>query len=205
MASGSPTPIALISLDWDAIDLVEHCVGFELFGVFDTNPEAALDDGVHLGGDDAWPKAQIEHPELRLGLVADPPSLKARLLEIYGREALATLVSPNAYVSASATLAAGCIVQRGVTVMPKVKVGLGCKLNINATLHHEVSVAELCTLAPGAQVLGRVSLERNVYVGAGALILPNLTVGEGAVIGAGAVVTKNVAAGATVVGVPARG
>jgi sugar O-acyltransferase (sialic acid O-acetyltransferase NeuD family) len=197
-------PLAIISLEKDVIDLAKTLAAYEVVGILDADPNVKAFGLPFLGSDQDWKRCKSERPQLKALLALDPPQRKRELLKIYGLDSLATLVAPDAYVSSSASLGAGCIVQRGVKIMPDVKIGALCKMNVNVTVHHDCRIGDFCTLAPGAQLLGFVEVEEEVFVGAGAVVLPRLRLGKGAVIGAGAVVTVDVAAGTTVVGVPAK-
>jgi sugar O-acyltransferase (sialic acid O-acetyltransferase NeuD family) len=196
-------PIAIVSLEWDVVDLIESIDVYRILGFFDANRECDALDFRYLGTDDAWPKILEEVPGLKIALAIDSPALRERLFDRYGRSAVVGLRSPQAHVNKRATIGHGCIVQRGVTVMPYAQLDVGCKLNVNCTVHHESRIGAFTTLAPGSQVLGNVTVGERVYVGAGAVIRQRCRIGEGAVIGAGAVVVADVAAGTTVVGVPA--
>jgi sugar O-acyltransferase (sialic acid O-acetyltransferase NeuD family) len=196
--------IALVGIEWDVIDLIESIPGLEISGFFEASPNCQMSGFCHLGNDDAWQEAQQKEPSLKIVLALDFPSIRARLFAHYGKESLFTLVSPYAYISSRAFVGIGSIIQRGVTIMPQVKVGAACKINVNATVHHEVEMGNFCTLAPGCSVLGRVTIEDEVYVGAGAIIRQRCHIGRGATIGAGAVVVQDVPPGITVVGVPAK-
>jgi len=196
-------PIAIVSLEWDVVDLIESCGRFMIAGFFDPSPVCDPKEFRHLGPDEAWSTALATIPDLKAALAIDPPEARARLFSHYGADSLVTLLSPRAYVSARASIGAGSIVQHGVTVMPGARIGTACKLNVNSTVHHEATIGAFTTLAPGSQILGNVTIEERVYVGAGAIIRQRCRVGAGAVIGAGAVVVQDVPPGATVVGVPA--
>ncbi len=195
--------VALVSIDWDVVDLVESTPEFKVFGFFDPSTEYTKEDIPYLGNDDSWARVKNKYPFLKIILAIDAPALKARLFNHY-EESLITIVSPHAYVSKRASLNIGSIIQRGVTIMPNTCIGKACKLNVHATVHHDVKIGDFCTIAPGALVLGRVLIEEEVYVGAGAIIRQRCKIGKGAVIGAGAVVVNDVPAGITVVGIPAK-
>ena len=196
-------PIAIVSLEWDVVDLIESLGVYAIVGFFEASSICATRDFRHLGGDEAWPKIRTDIPDLKIALAIDFPAARARLFAHYGAAAI-QIRSANAYVSPRADIGEGSIVQRGVTVMPHAEIGTACKLNVNCTVHHDARIGAFSTLAPGSQVLGNVTIEDRVYVGAGAVIRQRCRIGEGAVVGAGAVVVEDVPPGAVVVGVPAK-
>jgi sugar O-acyltransferase (sialic acid O-acetyltransferase NeuD family) len=131
------------------------------------------------------------------------PAARQRLFSYYGA-AVVELRSAEAYLSARAHVGPGCIIQRGVTVMPRARIGACCKLNLHSTVHHDARIGDFSTLAPGCRILGSVVVGERVYVGAGAVIRQRCRIGAGSVIGAGAVVVSDVSPEAVVVGVPAK-
>ena len=157
-----------------------------------------------LGPDDRWVEVMAEHPDLRIAMAVDPPRLKKMLVGHYGSKALATLISPDAYVASSACLGPGCIVQRGAKILPDARLGTACKVNVNSTVHHDVRAGDYCTFAPGSQLLGNVVVSDEVFIGAGAIVLPRVRIGERSTVAAGAVVAADVPPDQTVMGVPAR-
>lgn len=197
------TEIALVPIEWDAVDLVEQLPDLRLVGFFD--PDASADTGELpcLGNDEDWPKVKSQRPDLKIALLLDPPALRARMFAHYGEESIISVISPDAHISHRSSFGAGFIAQRGVVVMPLCRIGKGCALNVGAALHHECQLGDFVTVAPGARLLGTVRVGDGAYIGAGATILQNLTIGAGAFIGAGAMVIRDVPDGATVVGVPA--
>lgn len=200
----SKQPIAIVSAEWDVVDLIESRQDFVIAGFFETSPARSTGDIPHLGPDDAWPRVAASLPGLKIALAVDVPDTRARLYSHFGSDAIVTLQSPAAYVSARASVGHGSILQRGVTIMPNVRIGTACKLNVNVTVHHDSTVGDFSTLAPGSQILGNVTIEERVYVGAGAVIRQHCRIGANAVIGAGAVVIQDVPSGSVVVGVPAN-
>lgn len=196
-------PIAIVSAEWDVVDLIDSCPEFTIAGFFETSSVCSIGEYRYLGPDESWEKVAAEIAGLKVVLAIDAPPARERIFKHYGKEAVVTLLSPHAYVSRRATVGAGSVIQRGVTVMPRARVGTACKLNVNATVHHDAVVGSYSTLAPGSQILGTVTVEEKVYVGAGAIIRQHCRIGTGAVIGAGAVVVRDVPPYAVVVGVPA--
>jgi len=200
----APRKIAMVGVDKDLIDMILGHPDWDFVGVFDSHPTADALGVPHLGGDDAWPERRAERPGLGVVVAIDPTGLKSRLVAQYGLDALRTVIAGDAYAAPSATIGPGCILQRGVRVLPDVVLGVSVKLNVGATVHHDGRVGDCVTLAPGCRLLGSVEIGDRAYIGAGAIVLPKVKVGAGATIGAGAVVAADVPAGMTVVGVPAR-
>jgi sugar O-acyltransferase (sialic acid O-acetyltransferase NeuD family) len=198
------TPVAMVSLDPDLLDVIEAMAGYRFIGILDPDDRCARLGVPHLGDDRAWEQVRSRHPGVKAVLAVDPTALRARLAEQYEITNLLTLIAPQAYVSRHATIGLGCIVQNGAKVSRYVRLGRACKLNVDAVAHHDAEVGDFCTLAPGSRLLGSVKLGSRVYVGAGALVLPGRVIGDDVMIGAGAVVTKDVAPATTVKGVPAR-
>ena len=196
--------IAVVSADKEIAELCADIEGVSVVGFFDPAPDVHVRGISHLGGDTEWATASARFPGLMLALALDPPAVKERAARYFGLGNLAKVISPHAYVSPSATVGEGCILQRGVSVMADASLGIACKVNLNATVHHDSVVGDYCTLAPGATLLGYVTVGARSFVGAAAVVMPHVTIGEGAVVGAGAVVTKNVAPGSVVAGIPAR-
>jgi len=197
-------PVVVISADKEIIELAKECSNFDVIGVLDPQSNAQALGLPVLGTDNAWPKLVLKHTDLKAILAIDPPRMRKKLTAHYGIDSLATLVSSNAYISPSAKLGNGCLVQQGTKIMSEVRIGMACKVNVNVTVHHDTVIADFCTLAPESLLLGKIKVEERVFIGAGAIILPKVHIGKNSIIGAGAVVVKDVPANSTVCGVPAK-
>jgi sugar O-acyltransferase (sialic acid O-acetyltransferase NeuD family) len=195
--------LAIVSMEWDVVDLVESCGGFRIIGFFDPVGPSVQGELECFGADGNWDAVKQRFPSLHVALAIDDPRARARLFDHYGADAIVTMQSPHAYVSSRATIGKGSILQRGVTVMPRAHVGRACKLNVNATIHHDACIGDFCTIAPGAQILGNVRIADRVYIGAGAIVRQRCAVAADATVGAGAVVVRDVPPNAIVAGVPA--
>lgn len=196
-------PVVVISADKEIIELAKERSDFDVIGVLDPKPRAQALGLPVLGADNAWGKLVSKYTNLKAILTTDPPKIKEKLAAHYGIDSLATLVSRDAYISPSAKLGNGCLVQQGTKIMSDVRIGIACKINVNVTVHHDTIIGNFCTLAPGSLLLGAVKVEERVFIGAGAILLPKVHIGKDAIIGAGAVVIKDVPANSTVCGVPA--
>ncbi|MBA3831423.1 MAG: NeuD/PglB/VioB family sugar acetyltransferase [Chthoniobacterales bacterium] len=127
----------------------------------------------------------------------------AALLEERGFAAT-SLISHDAKVSASATIADGSILFPGVRVGMDVIIGTCVTAYSGALIEHDCDIAPNVEIASRAVLAGGVRVASNAFIGINATVLPNLKIGRGALIGGGAVVTKDVDPEAVVVGNPAH-
>lgn len=197
-------PVVIVSADKEIIELVNEFKNLNIIGLLELKLDVETLGLPVLGTDDKWFEIISKYPNLKVVIAVDSTSVKERLAYHYGIESLLTIISKDAYISSSAIIGHGCLIQRGVKIMSDTRIGTACKINVNTTIHHDTVVGDFCTLAPGSQLLGRVTVEDKVFIGAGAIILPRVKVGTEVIVGAGAVVVSDVPPRITVAGVPAR-
>lgn len=121
-----------------------------------------------------------------------------------GAGTLATVIHPQAAVSARARVSPGCFIAAQAVVAPGARLGIGVIVNHGAVVDHDVQVGDFSHVAPQAALGGGVAIGRRVLVGSGACILPGLRIADDVVIGAGAVVRDNLPDKGVYAGVPAR-
>lgn len=199
-----PVTAVMVSIDKDLLDLVLDDPAIALAGLFDPAPVGGALGIAVLGSDSAWPSWSATHPDVRVILAVDPPKIRARLADHYGRDVLLTVIAPDAHVSKRAQLGRGVIIQRRVTVSADTFLGDCVKLNVGASVHHDCRIGDFVTIAPGARLLGSVEVGERAYIGSGATVLQGVRIGANAVIGAGAVVTRDIPPGCIAMGMPAR-
>jgi sugar O-acyltransferase (sialic acid O-acetyltransferase NeuD family) len=137
----------------------------------------------------------VGYPEVRLKIMQ-------RWNEV--RDQFVTIKHPNSYVSPSASIGKGTVLQFGAVLSSHAKLGDGTLINWNATVGHHSTIGSGSVVNPGASVSGNCTLGDGVLIGTGARVLEGIAIGDHAVIGAGAVVTRNVPSYARYAGVPAR-
>lgn len=118
--------------------------------------------------------------------------------------AFATLVHPDARLSATSSLGEGSLISAGVIVASHTKIATHVRLNRGALVGHHTDIADYVTVQPGANIAGACHIGEGAYIGMGAIVQDRTTVGAHSVVGSGAVVTKDVPENVQVVGVPAR-
>jgi sugar O-acyltransferase (sialic acid O-acetyltransferase NeuD family) len=116
----------------------------------------------------------------------------------------ATIVHPDASVSATATLGAGTIVGATAVVAAHARLGEHVLVNRGALVGHHTTIGDFASIMSGANVAGSCNVGSATFVAMGAVVLDRLTLGCGSVVAAGAVATKDVPESTLVMGVPAR-
>ncbi len=116
----------------------------------------------------------------------------------------ATVISPLAHLSKTASVGSGTVIFPGVVVSNLVTVGAHVQLNVGVSVSHDCRIGDFCSLYPGARATGGVILESGVMLGTNASVNPYRKVGHNSRIGTGACVVKDIPDGVTAVGVPAK-
>ena len=110
----------------------------------------------------------------------------------------------NSYISDSAAIKPGCVLQFGSVISSESTLDLGVLLNWNASVGHHTFIGKGSVINPSASISGNCHIGSGVLIGTGARVLEGITIASGAIIGAGAVVTRDILDAGTYVGVPAR-
>lgn len=190
-------------------EIVELCLraGKQVVGIIDNNLEGEF-LGIPILGKDAdalalFRKYASPPPVV---IAPDAPVLRRKLYDYYAEIGFrfATVISPLATVSPSASIGNGSVIQDYAYISSDVVVGVSVRLNVHAVVMHDCRVDDFVTVAPRSTLLGRIHIKNGAYIGANSTVLPMREVGCGSIVGAGAVVTKNVRDGQVVKGVPAK-
>jgi len=121
-----------------------------------------------------------------------------------GAARLATVVHPDATLSAHAQVGAGCFLAARSVIAPRARLGACVIVNHGAVVDHDVVVGDFSHVAPNVTLGGGARVGSRVLVGAGTAVLPGVSICDDAVIGAGSVVTENLAEPGVYAGAPAR-
>jgi sugar O-acyltransferase (sialic acid O-acetyltransferase NeuD family) len=132
------------------------------------------------------------------------PGLRRELVGLWGGTAFAAIVSPAAWVDASAVFGAGVTVAPHVAVSVGVHIGDHVLLNIGCSVSHGSVLGDFVTVSPGVRIAGNCVIGDGVFLGIGASVSNEIRIAEGTVVGAGAVVTRDIDSPGVYVGVPAR-
>lgn len=164
----------------ETIELCELC-GTEIIGVIDNKAKGSFMGYPILGNDDDVLELATAYKEIPLVNAPDSSLVKKKLFLLYSDAGFdfATIISPRAFISKSASVGKGCIIQSGVNISSNVKIGRFCKLNYNANVMHDVSLGDFTIIGPNAVVLGRSQLGESVYIGANSTIEHDTVIVDG--------------------------
>jgi UDP-perosamine 4-acetyltransferase len=181
-------------------------VGWEPCGmVAPTHLETDLFGLRVLGGDEILPRLRkdgISTACIALGDNAKRHDMAIKLLSLNFR--LPAAIHPTAFISPSATIAAGVVVMAHAVVGTEASVDELAIINTNAIVEHDNRIGKAAHIAPGCALGGTVKVGALALVGVGSAVRPGIAIGERAIVGAGSAVVSDVPAGAVAAGVPAK-
>ena len=178
------------------IDVIEATKDFKILGIYDESAKAKIDcllDYKILGCDSDFlnnPQKNkyvlisfgfIKNPIPRLNLIGELNKLKVNF---------ATVLSPHAYISKSASIGSGTIVMHGSIINSGSRIGENCIVNSNTLIEHGSRIKSNCHISTGAIINGDVNIGENTFIGSGAIIFPGVNVPNNSVIPAGSVIKK---------------
>lgn len=115
-----------------------------------------------------------------------------------------SLSHPVNYVSPSAVLGQGVLVEPGVVISAFAQIGFGVSIKRGSSVGHHVSIGEFVNINPGVTVSGRVSIGHGTIIGCGAVVIQRIKIGSNCMIGAGSVVTRDIPDGVVAYGNPCK-
>ena len=121
----------------------------------------------------------------------------------YAKEAgaeMPTVVSPRAYLSRHASIAAGTTVMHEAIVNCSAEIGENCIINTKALVEHDAKIGNHTHIATGAFVNGGAQIGQRCFIGSGAVIHNDIDIGDGCLIGAGTIVQTNLPDGTVLKG-----
>ncbi len=98
---------------------------------------------------------------------------------------LATIVSPLAYVSPTASLGMGTIIMHHALINSSASIGENCIINSKTLIEHDVTVGDCCHISTGAVLNGGVTIGDRTFVGSSAVIKEGVVVHRDSIVGMG--------------------
>jgi len=105
---------------------------------------------------------------------------------------MATVISPNAYVSPYAQIGEGSIIMHGVIINSSAKIGKNCIINSRSLIEHGSIVGDNTHISTGVIVNGDVTIGANCFIGSGSIVKESISIGSDCLIGMGQIIRKNI-------------
>ncbi len=170
------------------IDVAESA-GYTILGILDIakNVGTKVLSYPVIGTDDLIPElvtqasfiitvGQIKNSDLRV-------ILYEKVLTAGGK--IATIISPESYVSKYAFIGEGTVVMHKSVVNAGARIGKCCIINTFANIEHDAVVGDFCHISTGAMVNGAVIVGSNSFIGSNSMIRQNIEIGKNSIIGGG--------------------
>ncbi len=117
---------------------------------------------------------------------------------------LENIIHPDNFISPTAVISEGVVLQKGVTISSHAIIGDNVCLQRYAVIGHDAIIGEHSQISNHVAIGGHTKLGSCCYVGLNAAIRDRLTIGKHAIVGMGSIVVKNVPDYAVVAGNPAK-
>jgi sugar O-acyltransferase (sialic acid O-acetyltransferase NeuD family) len=176
------------------IDVIEQEGRFEIVGIVDKSEllgSNVLGYSVIASDFDLDSLAKkYEYALITVGQIKSP-SLRIKLFDLATKAGftLASIISPNAYVSKYASIGNGVVIMHHAIVNAKASVGNNCIINSKALIEHDCQIFEHCHISTNATINGGVTVKSGSFVGSGAITKELITIGKNNFIKAGSLVT----------------
>lgn len=145
-------------------------------------------------------------PNAKVTIAVGEPELRANLAkkcELKGLT-LSSIISPEAFVSASAFVGDGVIVAPFASVQANAYLAPNVAVNTQAIIGHHVSVMNSAVISSQVNLGGASKVGEKSYIGMGALVKEKVSIGSQSVLGMGSVAYKDIPDEVIAIGNPAR-
>ncbi|MGZ3953312.1 MAG: acetyltransferase [Flavisolibacter sp.] len=191
------------------IDVIEQEGKYTIHGILDPKEAKGAEVlGYAVLGNDGLLDELIEEGHHFLVTVGQVKSAAIRIRLFKKLEAanakLATVISPEAYVSGKASIAEGSIVFHGAIVNTGAFIGRNTIINSKSLIEHDTRIGDHVHVSTGAIINGGCSVGLETFIGSGTVVANNVHIGDNIIIGAGSVVIKDVMESGIYVGNPCK-
>ena len=124
--------------------------------------------------------------------------------KVINRANFIRLVHPTSYVSKSAQIMQGVIIEPNCTISSQSIINFGVNLKRNVSVGHHVELCAFSEINPGVVISSNVKVGNNSIIGSGTVIKDGISIGENSLIGMGSVVTRDIPSGVIAYGNPCK-
>jgi sugar O-acyltransferase (sialic acid O-acetyltransferase NeuD family) len=116
----------------------------------------------------------------------------------------ATIIHPNATVSANANIGYDVIIMSGVVITSNARIGNHIFILANTVMHHDVEIEDYTLLGSNISLAGHVKIGRNCFIGSCTSVKNNISIGEYSIVGMSSNIVKNLPSYSKSFGNPAK-
>lgn len=179
------------------LDIVEE-VNFEIYPNLETFEEPNIPFRKEIYDYTIIPPNTYKHlagNEFTFGVAG--PNAKESVFEYfltYGidRYQYKNWIHPMAYISRSARLKKGIIIEPNVTVSSHATIGFGVTVKRNASIGHHSIINDYIEINPGVHIMSYSTIGKKTIIGAGSTIRDGINIGANVTIGMGSNVVKDI-------------
>lgn len=184
------------------IDVIEATGEFEIVGIveadnFQIDEEHNLIPYPIIGRDSDLPDLiqQTPHCLITIGQIKSASVRHKMFTQLKQMGAIfPTIISPLAYVAATAKIGEGTIVMHQALVNAYAQIGDNCIINSQALIEHDCVIANHCHLSTAARLNGEVQVGEGCMMGSSSTVKQGVSIADNVVIGMGSVVLNNIEA-----------
>jgi sugar O-acyltransferase (sialic acid O-acetyltransferase NeuD family) len=176
------------------IDVIEQEGLFEIAGIVDKSEllgSAVLGYPV-IGNDDdlATLAKRYKYALITVGQIKSS-LLRVRLFNLATKAGftLASIISPNAYVSRHSAIGDGVVIMHDALINAGSMIGDNCIINSKALIEHDCQIFKHCHISTNATINGGVIVESGCFVGSGVITKESITIRKNSFSKAGSLVT----------------
>lgn len=151
-----------------AKEVAQSMCCFDRIDFIDSKKKRTIDGTSVIGTLDDMPSFSMEYTDVVVA-IGDASVRKAILEQIKNEKLLhlATLISPRAYVSATAQIGDGCIIEPMAVVHVGAVLGTGCLICAGAVVNHGSICGDIVQLDCNATIMGNTIVSDGVKIAAG--------------------------------------
>lgn len=165
------------------IDVIEQESRFQIYGILDSHALAQGQDKVLgypiLGGDELLEslRNQIEYAFIAIGQIQSPNARQKIYQKLKNLSYnLPSIVSPLAYVSASARILEATIIMHHALINANATIHAACIINSKALVEHDCVVEDFCHLSTASVVNGSCHIGMGSFIGSNMVLRHNSVV-----------------------------
>ncbi|MDY0278746.1 MAG: acetyltransferase [Acholeplasma sp.] len=166
--------------------------------------ESSSDKKNTLGTLSDLDQIKIKYPNAFFFIALGSNEIRKEIAEKHPDLVYATLISKNAYVSASASIKEGTVIMHRAVVNTNATIGSHSIVNTGAIIEHDNKIGNFTYITSGVTVGSSTTIGDLCLIGMNSTIRNNIHITSNVTIGMGGVVTRSIDEAGIYIGIPAK-